>query len=1107
MNELDNLLSAMKINDEDSVVSIRLKHLRRVQGDSCQPDYERLQSDKLASMLIPSEINVDEGGQQALKCTGNGNCLYNSASLVLCGDEHLSTSLRILTACELFRNGQLYTDHPALETVIKNPEFMSRNLNDARAMIFPTAEISSENETNVRNVALSTCTDRAWSGLIHIMALATVLQRPIYSVYPEVNMGIRPLFNNLFYPVSSNEVNEGHIEIMYIMWSRDGNFDTRDGALFEPNHFVPLVKKQTSVHQKRKLSESPQKSRKKVKQQKSISSFFQKKNKTSEKQTEGIKPSTFTAYKEKSILIIHNETEKMDIKSDQSDKTSTLYEEKCQVIEDKDSAEENSNKESAQKIMEGEIVQEEKQNLVDTENTEFIDSLADESCSEKTALADDCADICCTGNTPFQPRDKAILQQTKVTIKRKNKTITRAVQGNWFDDFPWLTLCTTRKNVFCFFCRKAVKRKVLMLSKNAELAFSKNGFSNWKKAMNRFREHENSSAHKEAELNIRRLQSGAMAVSEQIEKKEKEDQKKRRLALSCKLSSLKFLLRQGLAVRGHSESEGHLTQLLKLRAEDNPTILSWIEKGRYVSPEIVNEQISLIGLEILRSVLDDVRQAKWFSIMADETMDVAYKEQLVVCVRWVDDSFNIHEDMLGLFEIHPQTSDFIALAVKDVLIRSGLPLELCRGQAYDGAPNMSGHLTGVAKQIQNQYPSSISVHCFAHCINLSVQDVTKKCSAIRDSMDLVTEIEKLICLSPKRKHLFMQKKLQETNLSSPNLRPICPTRWTVRTYAIESVIQNYKVLQDVLDDIHTNTNDEYSRRAGGQLAMMEKFSTYFGLKLSHLIFAASEQLSISIQGKNTSAQDAIRASKATVSYFERQRNDSVFSDFYDAVCAEAKDLTDEPSLPRYRRAPKRLDDGSNPHRYDNPKDYFKQQFFEALEQAVGTLENRFEQKNMTIVKEIESLLLNAANGELFSVSEEIAMLYKDDISFPRLEQQLKMLPDIFKVDSENEIKKVTLIDTICQHMKEPITKKLLSEVTKLVQIYLTIPVTTATPERSFSSLRRIKTYLRSTMTQARLNHCMTCFVHKERTDQVNIKEIAKSFIQKIPSRKLYFGNY
>lgn len=79
----------------------------------------------------------------------------------------------------------------------------------------------------------------------------------------------------------------------------------------------------------------------------------------------------------------------------------------------------------------------------------------------------------------------------------------------------------------------------------------------------------------------------------------------------------------------------------------------------------------------------------------------------------------------------------------------------------------------------------------------------------------------------------------------------------------------------------------------------------------------------------------------------------------------------------------------NPHRYDNPKDYFKQQFFEALEQAVGTLENRFEQKNMTIVKEIESLLLNAANGELFSVSEEIAMLTKMIFLFQGLNSSSK----------------------------------------------------------------------------------------------------------------------
>ena len=59
-----------------------------------------------------------------------------------------------------------------------------------------------------------------------------------------------------------------------------------------------------------------------------------------------------------------------------------------------------------------------------------------------------------------------------------------------------------------------------------------------------------------------------------------------------------------------------------------------------------------------------------------------------------------------------------------------------------------------------------------------------------------------------------------------------------------------------------------------------------------------------------------------------------------------------------------------------------------------------------------------------------------------------------------------------------------SEVDKMVCIYLTIAVTTATGERSFSSLRRIKTYLRSTMTQRRLNNAMLCYVYKEKTDEL-----------------------
>ncbi|KAK3095241.1 hypothetical protein FSP39_012040 [Pinctada imbricata] len=563
-----------------------------------------------------------------------------------------------------------------------------------------------------------------------------------------------------------------------------------------------------------------------------------------------------------------------------------------------------------------------------------------------------------------------------------------------------------------------------------------------------------------------------------------------------------------MATRGHHDSEGNFIQLLRLRAEDNPLLQTLIENGRYLSPEIVNEQISLIGQNILRHLLDSVKTSKWYSVMADECMDVSYEEQLVICVRWVDSDLQIHEDMLGLLKIESQTSNYITAAIKDILLRCGLPLELCRGQAYDGAPNMSGHLSGVAKQIQDQSPSALGVHCLAHCINLCVQDVTKKCQPVRDSMDLVIEIEKLICLSPKRSNLFLEQKQLHGSAGSPNLRPICPTRWTVRTYAIESVLKNYKVLQETLDNIHKNTRDEYSRRAGGQLAMMDKFSTFFGLKLSHLIFAASEQLSLSVQGKETSAHDANKAAKATESYFERQRQESVFNKFYESVIDEAKDLTDPPTLPRYRRIPKRVDDGTEQHRFDTVKGYYRQQYYEALDLAKGELNARFDQKNMSVVQEIEALLLSAANGEDVSIPSSVADLYKNDISLGSLETQLKLLPGIFKDDdSKIKIKRVTLIDTISTYMlRSEANKRLLSDVYSLLKIYLTIPVTTATAERAFSSLRRIKTYLRSTMTQARLNHCMLGYVHKELTDNVDVKEIASNFIKKFPLRQVFFGN-
>lgn len=80
-----------------------------------------------------------------------------------------------------------------------------------------------------------------------------------------------------------------------------------------------------------------------------------------------------------------------------------------------------------------------------------------------------------------------------------------------------------------------------------------------------------------------------------------------------------------------------------------------------------------------------------------------------------------------------------------------------------------------------------------------------------------------------------------------------------------------------------------------------------------------------------------------------------------------------------------------------------------------------------------------------------------------------------------------------------------SEIHKLLLIYLTVPMTSATAERSFSSLRRLKTYLRSTMTQRKLNHVALLHTHKNKTDEIDINSIVQSFVSVNSRRQSFFG--
>ena len=670
--------------------------------------------------------------------------------------------------------------------------------------------------------------------------------------------------------------------------------------------------------------------------------------------------------------------------------------------------------------------------------------------------------MCCSNELqPYQPKNAAVL---KGLAKNKHN-----FNVAWFSQFSWLTVCLTLRRVFCKYCQYCAKHNLLTFSKNSSPAFISDGFDNWKKALEKFGSHSASSTHKEAAMKW--LSLGKPSLPEQFHVETVRLQKIRRNGLLKQLTALKFLLRQGLAIRGHKDEDGNMYQLLQMLAGDcNPEVVEWLRQKKYMSADIVNEQITIMGQSVLRTLLSDMKKPSpaWFSVLCDEATDVANKEQFNLSVRWVDDDYNVHEVPLGLFCLPNITANTLTTVLKDLLLRCNLPLSLCRGQAYDGASNMHGRRKGVSTQIWNENPAALPVHCFAHCLNLCLQDVGRQIAPLRDALDVVKEISKLIAFSPKRAHLFSTKLSASSSDDVLSIKPFCPTRWTARTVAIDAVLKDYTILIETMDEVNQTTHDDNGLKARGVLLALEKFDTYFWLKFGHLIFGVSEEVSKQLQSKHKSIQEGLQAVDLASAFYKRQRTDSSFSVFYEQVVGLASSLGLEgPKLPRYRKAPARLESGSLPHRFSNPRDYYRHLYFQTCDLLIRELEDRFDQrKKLAPVLILESIIVNAANGDSYDnqLEQLDSSCFAGDFDLPTLKRQLPLLVDVIKA-ADPQVCKVTSIHTVCDALNTSTTyKQMLSEVHKLLRLYQTVPVTTATSERSFSALRRLFTYLRTMMT-------------------------------------------
>lgn len=150
---------------------------------------------------------------------------------------------------------------------------------------------------------------------------------------------------------------------------------------------------------------------------------------------------------------------------------------------------------------------------------------------------------------------------------------------------------------------------------------------------------------------------------------------------------------------------------------------------------------------------------------------------------------------------------------------------------------------------------------------------------------------------------------------------------------------------------------------------------------------------------------------------------------------------------------------------------------------------------------LESLLLDRSVDSLPAESlEEKLGVHSTDFDVPNLAAQLR----ISRTVVPSSVKTVKEYASFLKDLPT-VSRKMLDQVELLVILLMTVPATSCTCERSFSALKYIKNYLRSTMSQKRLTHLLLLFVHSGLCFNIDLDDVMGEFIKRTAERRNTFG--
>ena len=201
---------------------------------------------------------------------------------------------------------------------------------------------------------------------------------------------------------------------------------------------------------------------------------------------------------------------------------------------------------------------------------------------------------------------------------------------------------------------------------------------------------------------------------------------------------------------------------------------------------------------------------------------------------------------------------------------------------------------------------------------------------------------------------------------------------------LKSVIDNYEVLLGVFEEAQSvQLGGEMKAHIIGVETQMHTFDFLYDVFLAELILRHTDNLSKALQQKFMSAAEGQQLARLTLNVLLSLRDSDRFTTFYEQVVeAKSRFGISDPALPRKRRALQRLEVGSSAGFFHlTPEDHYRQIFFEALDYAIQTIQNRFDKPGYAIYQKLEQLILNACRSKPYDAELQfVCDFYKEDLT-------------------------------------------------------------------------------------------------------------------------------